>query len=165
MERPDPLFPSESALRDAGLTMALEGDLGLPSLSGFGPSGRTAFQLLEGKRYGRTVRSGIQRTGDGCTLVRTGVTSSTPSFCCSLEDGRLVSDKSPVEVNSMLLSGRTGPGRVRIVNDGQWLVIDRLLPRSEKQDETWLLLRQLRDISMAEMLSVPCELVGTGEGF
>ncbi|OPL17780.1 MAG: hypothetical protein AVO35_08970 [Candidatus Aegiribacteria sp. MLS_C] len=164
MERPDPLFPSEEALRDAGLDMTPEGELGLPSLSGFGASGRTAFQLLKGERYGRTVRSGIQRTGDGRTLVRTGVTSSTPSFCCSLEDGHLVSYNSPVEVNSLLLSGRTGPGRVSIVNDGRWLVIDRLLPRSEKQDETWLLLRQLRDISIAEMLSVPCELVGMSEG-
>jgi hypothetical protein len=47
----------------------------------------------------------------------------------------------------MVYSKRVGPGTVANVNDGEWLVIDRLLNADCNDDSGWLLLRQLRDIS------------------
>ncbi|MBN2586600.1 MAG: hypothetical protein JXA64_09845 [Candidatus Fermentibacteraceae bacterium] len=157
-ERNDPLFPSSSALSEAGLSLSDRGDLDLPAFSTVMASSREASQLLTGTRYGRRVRSGIQKSGKGKLLVRTGVSSEPPCFCCRLEAGRMLSCDSPFRVSSILLSGRTGPGDVTIVNDGRWLVIDRLLTDSTHLDTGWLLLRQLRDISLAEMLSVPEEI-------
>lgn len=153
----DPLAPTREALMEAGLSCAGDGDLELPVYSaGVGASGAT--NVLTGSRYGRQVRSGILRSANGRILVRTGISSTPPAYSCQLRDGHLLSYNSPVEVSSILLSGRTGPGRVSIVNDGEWLVIERLLWNGGDADSAWLLLRQLRDISMAEMLCVPREI-------
>jgi hypothetical protein len=108
--------------------------------------------MLQGTRYGRKVLSGILSTSTGKILVRTGVSSRPPAFSCQIRDGHLLSYNSPTEVNSIILSGRIGPGSVTIINDGRWLVMDRIISGDPEVDPSWLLLRQLRDISALEML-------------
>lgn len=153
VRRDDPLFPSEGVLMQAGLLLKSDGELGIPNYAGVKVGRGPATHLLKGERYGRTVISGIQTTAEGDVLVSTGISSGPPSYCCQVIEGRLSTSNSPMEVNSALMSMRTGPGRLVIVNDGRWLVIQRLLPFSDGSESAWLMLRQLRDISLAEILA------------
>ncbi len=148
----DPVFPTEKSLLEAGLRMTQEGTLELPAFSGLADGDSPASQVLKGTRYGRKVMSGVITSSVGKILVRTGISSKPPAFSCQIRDGHLLSYNSPVEVNSMMLSGRIGPGSVTIINDGRWLVMDRAINRYPEEDSCWLLLRQLRDISALEML-------------
>ncbi len=149
----DRRFPSGRTLAEAGLKLHGEQRLGLPAASAVGPGDVISSQVLRGRRNDRDVSSGVQILHDGRVLLRTGVISQPPCFACEIVDGHLRTTSSPMGLDSEYLSGRTGPGRVAISNDGLWLVIDRILPGRYRGKRAMLLLRQLRDIALAEKLS------------
>ncbi|MBD3277686.1 MAG: hypothetical protein GF388_05250 [Candidatus Aegiribacteria sp.] len=149
----DPLFPSEGVIRNAGLELNGSGELDLPEQFSVEYSGGKARQLLHGKRYGREVRSGIRTLCDGRLMVRTGVSSRPPSFRCEVRNGNLFSHNTPSGISQALASRRAGPGNVLVTNGENWLLVERILPASGDRGNTWLLLRQLRDIYLAENLA------------
>ncbi|MGM0627769.1 MAG: hypothetical protein ACQETZ_06400, partial [Candidatus Fermentibacterota bacterium] len=149
----DPRFPSGRTLAEAGLSLKGSSVLALPAASALGPSAGTASQVLQGRRGNREVRSGAHVLPDGRVLLRTGISATPPCFSCEVVDGHLLSTSTPMSLDAEYLKGRTGPGRTIIVNDGRWLVIDRLLPASYHGRRAMLLLRQLRDVALAERLA------------
>lgn len=149
----DPRFPSGRTLAEAGLSLKGSSVLALPAASALARSAGTASQVLQGRRGNREVRSGAQILPDGRVLLRTGISAEPPCFSCEVVDGHLLSTSSPMALDAEYLTGRTGPGRTVIVNDGRWLVVDRLLPASYHGRRAMLLLRQLRDVALAERLA------------
>lgn len=149
----DPRFPSGRTLAKAGLSLKESNVLALPAASALGRSAGTACQVLQGRRGNREVRSGAHMLPDGRVLLRTGISAAPPCFSCEVVDGHLLSTSAPMSLDAEYLTGRTGPGRTVMVNDGRWLVIDRLLPASYRGRRAMLLLRQLRDVALAERLA------------
>jgi hypothetical protein len=148
----DRRFPSGRTLAEAGLSLLGSEALGLPSAVPVASDDSRASQVLGGHRHGRKVRSGVHNLPGGRVLVRTGISSVPPCFSCEIVDGHLLSTSSPMALDGAFLSGRTGPGRIGIANDGSWLVVDRILPPGYRGRRAMLLLRQLRDIALAEKL-------------
>lgn len=149
----DPRFPSGRTLSEAGLRLQGIERLSLPRVLPVDLSSNSASQVLRGDRRGREVSSGVHATLDGRMLVRTGISSSPPAFSCEIVDGHLLTTNSPMELDRSFLTSRTGPGRLAIANDGRWLVMERILPSRHGRGRAMLLLRQLRDISLAEKLA------------
>jgi len=152
IRRDDPLFPSESILSGAGLKLSEDGDLDLPETGLMRITREKACQLLIGVRCGRNVRSGLHTTPEGHTVVRTGISCSLPAFCCEVRGGELLTMDAPASLVQAVASRRTGSDRLTVTNDGQWLVISRIIRQGRSSSRTWLLLRQLRDISLAEFV-------------
>lgn len=148
----DPRFPSGRTLSKAGLSLHDGRKLDLPRVDTSVRSCGGARQILEGRRHGREVRSGIHCLPDGRTLIRTGIASGPPCFSCEVVDGHLLSTNAPVAMDREFLTTHTGPGRLSVVNDGSWLVLERTLSTGYCDRRAMLLLRQLRDITLAEKM-------------
>jgi hypothetical protein len=149
----DPRFPSGRTLSAAGLSLLDGKPLDLPRADRSVGSDGEARQVLGGNRHGREVRSGIHCLRDGRTLIRTGITSRPPCFSCRVVEGHLLSTNAPMAMDRKLLTSRTGPGRLSVVNDGSWLVLERVLSQGYCDRRAMLLLRQLRDITLAEKMA------------
>lgn len=151
-------FPSRRLLGNAGLRTVDKHSFSSSLHRVADSSSRSTSCRLEGVRYGRRVQSSRHELSDprpyGAKIaLRTAVESHGPSFNAEIRDGHLLVLECPVSLDTTLLTKGAGLGTILIHADGSWLVMERFLRPSQLARTRNLMLRQLRDIGMAEQLA------------
>ncbi|MBD3371050.1 hypothetical protein GF402_11915 [Candidatus Fermentibacteria bacterium] len=155
-------FPSRRLLGNAGLRTVDRHSFSTSLNRIEDANSESTSCLLEGVRYGRRVQSSRHVLTDprpyGAKIaLRTAVESTGPSFNAEIRDGHLLVLECPISLDTNLLTKGSGLGTVLIRADGSWLIMERFLRPSQLARTRNPMLRQLRDINMAERLAANLE--------